>query len=82
MIAFLFPSACRGDTRLEGVGRPCHALEMILDWIWGLLEHGVMIDGSDLAVRSGRLLVTCVLCLGMNIFFCPYPLPYQRKMGY
>jgi hypothetical protein len=54
---------------------------MILDLIWGLLEHGAKVGESDLAVRSDRRLGICGLCLEMNISFGPYPSTYRRTIG-
>ena len=55
------------------VGHPYHALEMILDLIWGPLEHVAKVGESDLVVRSDRRLETYGFCLEMDFSFCPYP---------
>lgn len=77
-MVFPFPSACLAGIRLEMTDPPYHAVEIILDLIWDLLEHEAKFDESGLVVRSDRLLGTYGLCLEMNIFFGPYPLTYRR----
>ena len=80
MVFPVFPSACPGGIRLEIVYPHYHALEMSLDWIWGLLEHVVRADESDLVVRSDQRLETDGLCLETDSSFSPCPSTYQRKM--